>query len=238
MPARLNNAGQRIGRPNNTVWGAIMTNNARELYGLDLFQAMYVVGLAFALQEISSALYKTMRKDPFGAFDEMLVFLAILLLIVRFFWSVGNIRRAIEKGQEGGSEKRDWHITLFHLPALLIQGTLILFISLSYSDFQEDHAAIGCVALLLIIATFWNLLWLYTLRSKRKKWYPEKIWILNNLVFVIFGLVYLLFATEAHTLSTSFLVIFFGISIISSGFDLSKTASHYVEEGSKPSSVA
>src|ERR1700694_3761151 len=73
--------------------------NAPRPQGLELFFAMYAVGLVLGIQQTSEALYKSLQQQwahlPPHFLWNIGLFVSILLLIVRFFWSTGNIRRAL-----------------------------------------------------------------------------------------------------------------------------------------------
>jgi hypothetical protein len=101
--------------------------------GLQLFYAMYAVALVLGLQDISDALYKSLKslfeKEPDTAdvLVNVALFFGVLLLIVRFFWSTGNIRRAWERSKQHGRAITPLFI-IIHLPILLFQGVLVLFL--------------------------------------------------------------------------------------------------------------
>src|ERR1700722_17553505 len=119
--------------------------NSTSPQGLELFFTMYAVGLVLGIQQTSEALYRTlqlqwMHLTPHFAWDVGL-FVAILLLVVRFFWSTGNIRRALIRGRA----KSDAHYLIFHLPALLVQGVLVLFVCFSFVDYLAAKVSVLAV---------------------------------------------------------------------------------------------
>ena len=216
-----------------------MNTKNLQLRSLDLFHAMYVVGLAFALQEVSIALYSEIRDSIYfnnsviNALIYGLFSAAIFLLIVRFFWSVGNIRRAVEDNANGATMASDRWVVLLHLPALLIQGMLILFVSRGFADLTAGFNNALNPASWFVVATAWNTLWLKLLLKGRRKHAPEIIWIWNNSIFVIVGGA-LMALTYYHYISDHiFLIIFSLSSIISSVIDLMNTAEHYIVDAGK-----
>lgn len=206
-----------------------------QLLGLDLFHAMYAVGLAFGIQEISVALYNIFRSvsNSSGSITvvviSFLVFTAILLLIVRFFWSTGNIRRALERqGHQAGG--RITRFAVLHLPALLLQGVLILFVCLAFVDWTDSRSNGNAIMIMrcFVGATAWNALWLVLLNLGRERANPERLWIRNNSAFVIVGIVLLVAAQYDYWPDLVLLMIFACASIASSCFDMYKTADHYI----------
>lgn len=203
--------------------------------GLDLFYAMYAVGLAFGIQEIAAALYKYVSRflaastPPVTASDlavNVALFLAILLLITRFFWSTGNIKRAWERVEEKHSKLAPFFV-VFHLPALLIQGALVLFVCFAYAERIAPGVTSGGVLHWFVAATAWNAAWLLIL-TRGQGYTPESLWIRNNIGFVLIGSG-LIYALHTNTMADFITVALFAtVSLASSLFDLHKTADQYL----------
>jgi hypothetical protein len=203
--------------------------NSRSPQGLELFFAMYAVGLGLGIQQTSEALYKSTQMQwtyptPHFAWDVGL-FIAILLLIGRFFWSTGNIRRALVRGRSA----TDAHYLIFHLPALLMQGVLVLFVCFSFCDYLAAKTSAFCVMGWFLVATLWNTIWLKFLVGET--WMmPETFWIQNNFVFAL--LTGGLLAGSYWTYASGDILFgaFVFASIVSSLLDLGLTANFYLSE--------
>src|ERR1700733_3820462 len=123
--------------------------------GLELFFTMYAVGLVLGIQQTSEALYKSLQLQwthlTLNFAWDVGLFIAILLLTVRFFWSTGNIRRALIRGRA----KSDAHYLIFHLPILLLQGVLVLFVCFSFADYLAAKASVFAVIAWFLFVTVW-----------------------------------------------------------------------------------
>lgn len=199
--------------------------------GLGLFHAMYAVGLAFGLQEISTTAYAFYRDSSSNMWVQAPIFFSILFIIVRFFWSVGNIRRAVDVKPDGKVRIPGWTVTLIHLPALLLQGTLILCVSLYYSDYQVGKASLTELSGSIIVVTLFNLFWLSLLKASSHRDGPEIFWISNNLIFSILGSILIYHLACLNIGENVFIILFFGLSILSSWIDLIAKAKLYIREG-------
>jgi uncharacterized membrane protein len=200
--------------------------------GLQLFYAMYIVTLVFGIQEISEALYKSSRDllpgEPLHVAINFTLFIAILLLIVRFFWSTGNVRRAWLSSERQGGITVPLFIVM-HLPILLFQGVLVLILCFAFTDVTHSLLSGKTVILWFTVVTVWNALWLVGLTRGRIQW-PEFFWIANNAALVVFG-AFLLLALESDWLPESGAsVVFAGGSILSSLADLWITADSYLAD--------
>ena len=195
---------------------------------------MYAVGLALGLQEISAALYKHIRSVTSSgtsidvAAANALLFLSILFMIVRFFWSTGNIRRAIDRVKPPISEKAKRLVVLIHLPALLIQGTLVLFVCLAFVALTETGVSAFNVIGWFVAATAFNTAWLWFLTRGQEDREPESIWINNNLIFVFIGLVLMLAVNVEDAPEIVLLTIFAALSLASSVHDMYRTTTEYL----------
>ena len=135
---------------------------------------MYIVGLAFGIQEISGALYTYCRSVAASgasmgtAAANTLLFISIILLIVRFFWSTGNIRRAMNRDGPELSEKTKRMVVMIHLPILLLQGMLVLFVCLAYVEWIETRTGAFNVIGWFMAATVLNTAWLWSLTRRRE----------------------------------------------------------------------
>lgn len=207
-----------------------------DIRSLELFQAMYVVGLAFGILEISSSLYLELRDVIFfdGRLKTLLVhgslFFAILLLIVRFFWSVGNIRRAAEDATTSQSVASTRWVVLFHLPALLIQGVLVLFVSSSFADLVAGFKNSLNPIFWFILVTAWNAFWLTILIWKRTDGKPEIVWIRNNSVLACIGIFLVVLKLKGIISDIELILIFSMSSVLSSIIDLWITANYYISD--------
>ena len=209
------------------------------LRGLDLFHAMYIVGLAFGLQEISRALYTNLRSVAGSgasmgtAAANTLLFISIILLIVRFFWSTGNIRRAMNRDGPALSEKTKRIVVMIHLPILLLQGTLVLFVCLAYAEWIETRTGAFNVIGWFLVATALNTAWLWSLTRGRKAGEargPEFLWMQNNLIFVFSVLILMSVVKFEDIPEASLLIVFAAMSLVSSGYDLYRTAAVYIAD--------
>ncbi|MBL4821521.1 MAG: hypothetical protein JKY98_11120, partial [Gammaproteobacteria bacterium] len=199
--------------------------------GLSQFQAMYMISLVFGIEIIASALYTSIRKGELTELYSvdlvvsLCAFTSVLLLIVRFFWATGNIRSAWNKLQNTSTPKPEW-VVMVHLPVLLVQGVLILFVCMAYAEYMKEgieRAGLWFVGL-YIFATFWNFCWLVALqRSSGKPRNYERVWLVNNAVLVTFGIGLIMMQQVDFLTLQVMMVLFVGISIVSSGADLRLT---------------
>jgi hypothetical protein len=202
--------------------------------GLQLFYAMYAVTLVLGIQDISEALYKSLKTlfttlpDISHVAVNAALFAAILLLIVRFFWSTGNIKRAWVRSKDRDGQIATLYIVI-HLPILLFQGVLVLFLCFAYVDESASVAAGKPVIFWLVIVTVWNAIWLWSLIGWKKEW-PEALWIGNNIALAIAGAALLLAISSGCLPELLGLAIFAGFSITSSVFDLWKAAHSYLSD--------
>lgn len=207
--------------------------NAPQPQGLELFFAMYAVGLVLGIEQTSQALYNDFQKQWADQLKLSLVydvglFVAILLLIVRFFWSTGNIRRALARG----GPKSDVHYLVFHLPVLLIQGVLVLFVCFSFVDYTNGKVTAFAVISWFLIATAWNAFWLKFLLGNTRLM-PESFWLANNVALVVLSIGLLALAHWGYVTLTVLLAVFVIASVLSSLLDLTKTANSYLSEGGR-----
>ena len=202
--------------------------------GLDLFYAMYAVGLVFGIEQISDSLYKNIKAltegkiQPYDFALNVGIFLAILLLIIRFFWSTGNIKRAWQRTHKT-NPKFSLAMLVLHLPVLLVQGVLVLFVCFAFTDrLNAGPDSLNVIAWFLC-TTAWNAIWLIVLaRGKFRS--PESLWIINNLLLAAIG-VGLLIAGQRNCFSPSEVVVGFIVaSITSSLIDLCFTADSYLKD--------
>jgi membrane protease YdiL (CAAX protease family) len=204
--------------------------NASQPQGLELFFAMYAVGLVLGIEQTSQALYNDVQRQWAKQFDATFIwdvglFIAILLLIVRFFWSTGNIRRALLRRRS----KAEVPYLIFHLPVLLIQGVLVLFVCFAFVDYIGGKASAFGIILWFVIATAWNAIWLKCLLGW--KWYmPESFWVLNNLGFALVASLFLALNHWNYVSPSLLLSAFVATSLVSSLLDLTKTANSYLNE--------
>lgn len=207
--------------------------NTSQPQGLELFFAMYAVGLVLGIEQISQALYGDLRRQLVGQFraDFILdvgLFVAILLLIARFFWSTGNIRRALQRDRT----KSDARYLIFHLPVLLVQGVFVLFVCFSFVDYIDAKVSEAAVIMWFLVATFWNAVWLASLLTPRWQM-PESFWALNNIVFVVVAGGLLVLNRFSWATPREMLSAFVALSVFSSLLDLTKTANSYLSEGGR-----
>lgn len=202
--------------------------------GLDLFYAMYAIGLVFGIEQISEALYKNVsnllqsKASASHVAVNAALFLAILLLIIRFFWSTGNIKRAWERVEDHHSRVTSFFI-IIHLPALLIQAVLVLFLCFAFAQRISADAPTRDVILWFVSATAWNAIWLIVL-TRGKKQRPESIWIANNTILVAIGFSLWFALHNQLATDTTILPIFVVASLTSSLFDLYNTADTYMSD--------
>lgn len=202
--------------------------------GLQLFYAMYAVTLVLGIQDISDALYKSFKTLFSGKGDlehvavNTALFLGILLLTVRFFWSTGNIRRAWVRSEHYAHKIAPVFIVI-HLPILLLQGVFVLFLCSAYSDGAGSIAAAQPIIFWFIFVTAWNAIWLSTLVWKQWQW-PETFWIGNNLALVLMGAILLTALYLGCLREIAALSIFAILSIGSGVLDLWKTADSYLSD--------
>jgi hypothetical protein len=197
--------------------------------GLQLFFAMYAVTLVFGIEQISDALYKNFKAAQPATLPRYLaaaLFISVLFLIIRFFWSTGNLKRA---WQRTGDDARVAPLFLvIHLPALLMQGVLVLFLCFAFVDRVTTILSSFAVIFWFIIATGWNALWLVFLGGNKQA--PESFWIRNNGALVLFGVMLLIALQflwiEDHYVLMSFIVLAFASSIL----DLLKTSNFYLSD--------
>jgi hypothetical protein len=202
--------------------------------GLQLFYAMYAVTLVLGIQDISDALYKGIKKftaaeiDLSGLIVNCALFIGILLLIVRFFWSTGNIRRAWLRSKRGSDRVAPLFLVI-HLPGLLFQGVLVLFLCFAYSDGAGSVPDARPVIFCFAVATAWNAIWLFALIRWEAHW-PEKLWIANNAALVTGGALILLGLERDWVEELAALGIFAVLSILSSILDLWVAADSYLSD--------
>lgn len=194
---------------------------------------MYAVGLVLGIEQTSQALYNDVQRQWAEQFKANLIsdvglFLAILLLIARFFWSTGNIRRALVRGRV----KPDAHYLIFHLPVLLIQGVLVLFVCFSFVDYVGGKVTAFAVIAWFLIATTWNAIWLKCLVGNSRLM-PESFWFANNVVFALTAVAILALNQWNYLTSDLLLGGFIVASVLSSLLDLTKTANSYLSDSGR-----
>jgi hypothetical protein len=198
--------------------------------GLQLFFAMYVVGLVFGIEQISDALFKHIKASNHShnlpTYVAVALFISVIFLIIRFFWSTGNLRRAWQRAPDQKAAAP--FFLVLQLPALLIQGVLVLFLFFSFSDRVTINMGSNSVIVWFTAATGWNAIWLLSLRGHRLA--PEAIWIQNNLALVLFG-AFLLAALHFTWIDDLYVLIaFIAAALASSIFDLCKTSDFYLSD--------
>jgi len=197
---------------------------------MELFFAMYAVGLVLGMQQTSQALYNDIQRQWAGHLKASLIidvglFIAILLLIIRFFWSTGNIRRALMRR----NSKAEAPYLIFHLPVLLVQGILVLFVCFAFVDYIGEKVSAFNIILWFLIATMWNAIWLSCLLGE--KWHmPESFWLLNNLAFSVISSAILALNHWGYGSASLLIGAFIFASLASSLLDLARTASSYLSE--------
>jgi len=194
-----------------------------ELVGLNLFHGMYVVGLALGLEEITTSLYQALERGAL-TFASVFLFFSILLLIVRFFWSTGNIRRAWMRDAHPNPK----FYILVHLPALLIQGSLVLFVCLAYAKYLSGAVSGTHVVVWFIVATSWNIFWLLLLTKGKVSQPPEYLWAKNNVILVLVGIGILAIGAAMRDYQAMFIIAFSLASLVSSAIDLAASGEEYL----------
>lgn len=209
------------------------SDEPRQIEGLDLFHAIYAIILAFGIQEAASAFYSglpvwsSVADSADIVFTHLIIGFAILLLIIRFFWSTANIRGACERMQRAPAPFSRFAV-LIHLPMLLVQGVLLLFVCLAFSEYVTHAASAASVITWFIIVTAWNASWLALLSRSAPRQNPERFWFWNNVSFVVVGLA-LLAVLSRQGAGSEFTAILFAVaSIASSMFDLLSSADWYL----------
>jgi hypothetical protein len=118
---------------------------------------------------------------------------------------------------------------VIHLPVLLIQGVLVLFVCFSFADYASAKVTGTWVQAWFLLATLWNALWLWALVGR--KWEkPEAVWLRNNFAFVAIGIILFVPNYFGYLSSENTLLVFVIVSVLSSILDLWTTAQTYLTE--------
>jgi GNAT superfamily N-acetyltransferase len=174
---------------------------------LVVVRMMYAVALTFGFQKIVDSTYNQVFRRfsppsgdhpiqqllPNTMVAVILLFFALGLLGIRFFWATGNIRRFVLHGVT--DLKRPPNTTsllLFHFPLLILHAVLFFFLCRFYQDICTYGLHDSYVLGLLLVFTFLlvlNVAWLTLLRMKRVDRGPEFLWMANNIAFAVLGIV-------------------------------------------------
>jgi GNAT superfamily N-acetyltransferase len=197
----------RENKPNTIKWRG---NSFRISPGLErqlvVVRMMYAVALTFGFQKIVDSTYNQVFRrfsPPSGDHpiqqlppDTMkvviLLFFALGLLGIRFFWATGNIRRFVLHGVTELQPPNTRSLLFFHFPLLILHAVLFFFLCRFYQDICTNGLHDSYVLGLLIVFTFLlalNVAWLTLLRMKRVDRGPEFLWMANNIAFALLGIV-------------------------------------------------
>ncbi len=205
---------------------------------LSLIRNLYGIALIFGFQKVVESGYLQVTRDPGAApvsAGEKALLLALALVItgagIRFFWAVGNIKRCVLERILKLDPPRRWVLVVIHFPILFLHAVLFFFLCRYFQDMCmrgiRDSYARGYIVVYIILLLL-NVLWLRFLMYKRTDKGPEWVWIRNNGVFAVAGIVALIIF-DCHALSTERqLSIASGLFLLNSIVDFIKTRGAYI----------
>lgn len=158
---------------------------------LSLMQTAYTILLVLGYRQLGDSLFDLFRsdKDPYLAWSLFAYDVALTLFGLRFFWSVGNIRRFVIRTTENKGAVPRRTVTVFLFPALFFHAMLFYFNCRMHSEFIRGPAdPKNCWQLISINAAFltFNASWLAWMIWSQLSWKPESLWIKNNLACAMF----------------------------------------------------
>jgi hypothetical protein len=210
---------------------------------LAVIRTLYAVALTFGFQKVVDATFPRLFPGgsqasvdhsasafppcPIGVL--ILLFAAIGLLGIRFFWAAGNIRRFLLHRVILLTVPNTRVMLFFHFPMLILHAVLFFFLCRFYQSVSTslDPSYISGLLTVFIILLAMNVVWLIFLRQGRNDKGPEVAWILNNLAFAgLAALGMCLFCRYAPSPSLE-LSIVAGLLLTNSALDFFLTGGNY-----------
>lgn len=207
---------------------------------LSLMQTAYGVALVLGFKNVIESLYAlSISMEVSGEIQVIKLMTGILLMLtmIRFFWALGNIRRFIVRNEPKLKNTRR-HVVSFHFFILLLHA-FVLFSLAKFSqdltvqssvDYASSFFVFGYTGFLLF-----NSLWLMILIRGQNDKYPEKTWIINNIITSVATIT--IYVVIHILLSNCFYAFLFAfpLLLVNCLFDFIKTSSSYltIEEEEK-----
>jgi hypothetical protein len=140
--------------------------------------------------------------------------IVLLLLAVRFFWGVGNIRRDVrsklvknlcQRAAEGQDvtddaeisalKQQNWfRMMILDVPVLFSHSFLFYLLCVNFGSTVEQAIEnssqsfhVQCFTLIYSFLLLFNAMWLLSLRGEGNQMRAEYAWMINNFSFGIFG---------------------------------------------------
>ena len=204
-------------------------------YDLGIIYVLYGLAFAFGFQELAASLDQLISGAAhflsgitiFGIFT---LNFSIILIGLRFFWAIGNLRRFVNR-QKSLLPAIQMEIVVIHFPIVVLQSFAFYLLCaqipriLSQPPNVIGIPRIGHFAAFLLLA---NSIWLAILQRGMPKRDPERTWFANNLVLAL--MVFLVLFEIQETLLE-----LWGIAIvllINSIVDLGITSKWYLQSTS------
>lgn len=200
---------------------------------LNLMQTVYAISLVLGLRNIVESLYSIFSEDKI--FNDVIAVkgissIVLILLIMRFFWALGNIRRFIFRNK-GKLHKTRRYVITFHFFILLLHAFVIYFLTQYIRDIESKDLLAKTTIIIThvyFVLLLINILWLSCLIHRKQDKYPEIIWIKNNLISLIISVSFFWISYNIFKdYFSSFILCCFSL-FINSIVDLFKTSSTYI----------
>lgn len=212
-----------------------MLDNRKISDDLNLMQTVYAIALVLALRNIIETVYSVILSlDHYNFISSIKIISSIFLILLsmRFFWALGNIRRYLKRNETRLSKIRRYVISI-HFFILLMHAFIIYFLSKYISDLTPNSQV--DVSIIYIIHAYcfiliMNITWLVLLTLKKEDKFPEEIWIKNNCITLLTSLALFWLSViffDLYTLSFLLSALCF---IINSMIDLFYTSSSYIAD--------
>lgn len=210
---------------------------------LSIMQTLYIVALLFGFEKVATTIYSLLFETIFSygvALRSVFVLcgIAIFILGVRLFWSIGNIRRYVqrkisENAQNANVNRVRRRVIIIHFPIALLQAVIFYFVALSYKHFvamSGPDLVLNNFIYLYLGVLFLNGLWLITLIYPEWSHKPELLWIVNNLTTVGLTVAVMLAGWWLHWPQIAVLTVVVLLFLGNSAVDFLKTAGSYLGE--------
>lgn len=198
-----------------------------------MVRTIHALSLVVGFREIADACYhRALGGEPF---DPGLAVLGLVLALtgIRFFWAPGNIRRyVLQRVTILDPPHRRW-LVLVYLPLLFLHAVLFYGLARIYGDMcrgqihlggEYSHDFIVVYAALLAL----NTGWLFALTRKRGDRGPERTWMINNAIFALLALLWVVLRGDLHVTSGQNLGAGSVMFLLNSAIDLAKESGTYI----------
>lgn len=210
---------------------------------LSLMQTIYGIVMTLAFRQLVESFYVYMSTD----IDKRVSFwiltafgVNLVLLGCRFFWSIGNIRRFVERTSEKLPKDRSRWVTVGYFPTLLTHGFMYYCLCKIHGDMLDPKLVDTRID--VFVRTYIgflgaNIAILRLLTRGNDSMIPESFWIKNNAFAVsVASIAYIWFRSDWIPATWMIIAVSFTF-LLNSLIDLWSTAGDYIADGKpKPSS--